>query len=696
MRLRSILSGWKIYLLIITLFAILIRSIPTWFYSAWGTDFGIYYSITIEFLDKKNPFYEYPAVWGSSGYGSFPMLYTIILIAHTFTGLPPQKLLLLVPPIIGGLCVVPLFFIAYELTGSRKIALISSILLAINPIHMFQTSMPYLLTVGHLFMLISMYFFIKWLKDDRYIWYLIPFSIALLLSHHLTNYMFIISILGITFFGGIYGYISKPIAKKSFFFIIPFTIITIAYWILRVPGMPSFISSPFHHMFPWYVIVGLGVGFLLLLYIITIKISIEPKHWIFKKLEHIKNSTIFVISLAISMGILISIALVALHGYYIPPISILYSIPFMLTMGFMGVGLTKLYKYHDSFYILGSWLLTIVISMLIGLVTWSALEPWRHIEYLMEPLSIIGALGIYVIFKSDVFKEVSVRRRILVTLGSPIYGISHRLSAEHSLGFESAIPISPGEVVRDPVTFEETYPIGKNMRIMFTFTLIFIILMTGITAFPFMNEVHHPEYPGVSSVVMSGVEWLNQNGNRSYTVAADHTVGSIIAAYGFISSFEHNYMIWNATNWTDCLWELEGMNNTYPPIGYVVITKSMYEQGVYGFNESQNPLEPPVIMGENGYEKFKNMPFKLIFRNSTDDESDWVEIYKVDWNYIQEYLSTHNLTTQNITKNNEKGYTPWYSHRDFLNFSISCSKELSLSLFISIPAIFIMNSRDFR
>ena len=691
MKLRSILSGWKLYLLIITIFAILIRSIPTWFYSAWGTDFGIYYSITIEFLDKKNPFYEYPAVWGSSGYGSFPMLYTIILIAHTFTGLPPQKLLLLVPPIIGGLCVVPLYFIAYEVTANRKIALLSAILLAINPIHMFQTSMPYLLTVGHLFMLISMYFFIKWLKDDRYIWYLIPSSIALLLSHHLTNYMFIISLVGITFFGGIYGYISKPIAKKSFFFIIPFTIITIAYWILRVPGMPSFISSPFHHLFPWYVIAAMGIGFLFLLYFITMKISLTPKHTLFKKLERMKNSAIFVISLSISMGILIAIAVVALHGYYIPPISIIYSIPFMLTMGFMGVGLTKLYKYHDSFYLLGSWLLTIVISMIVGLITWSSLEPWRHIEYLMEPLSIIGALGIYIIFKSDVFKKVSVKRRILVTLGSPIYGISHRLSAEHSLGFEGAIPVAPGEVLREPVTYEEVYPVGKNMRIIFTFTLVFIILMTGITAYPFMNEVHHPEYPGISSVVMSGIEWLNHNGNRNYTVAADHTVGSIIAAYGFISSFEYNYMIWNATNWTECLWELEGMNNTYPPIGYVVITKSMYEQGVYGFNESHNPLEPPVIMGEKGYAKFKKEPFKLIFRNSTDDESDWVEIYKVDWNYIENYFSN-----QNSTKNNEKSYTPWYSHRDFLNFSISCSKEFSLSLFTSIPAIFIMNSRDFR
>ena len=640
MRIPDLQKHWREYLIAITVFAIIIRSIPTWVYSAWGTDFGIYYSITIEFLDKKNPLYEYPAVWGSSGYGSFPMLYSIILIAHFITRLPPEELLLKIPPIIGGLSVIPLFLIATKLTGNKKIGLISAALLAINPVHVFQTSMPYLLTVGHFFLLFSLYFFLTWIKERKYFWLLILSSTALLLSHHLTNYVFIISVVGISFAGGLFGFISKEKVKNAFLFIIPFTTVTFIYWVLRVPGMRYFLSSPFNYIVPWYVVAILGLVIFLLLYFIAMKFTLPFQGNFLYKFERAKISRVFTIFMIVSIFIFLILATVGLRGYQIPFISIIYSVPFMLTIGLMGVGATRMRKY-PGFCFMGAWMLSITISMLFGLVTWASVEPWRHVEYLMEPLSIVGAIGLYEVFKSDVFKKVTVRKRIRVELETPQYRMSHRLSAESPFGVEGPVPVPSGKAVRDPIFFEEILPIGKNIQLILVFSVVFIILMSGITAFPFMNEVHHSTQQGVSPVVMSGIKWLADNGDKNYTVATNHIIGTIIAAYGFPSSFEYNYKLWNSTNWTECMDELSGLNGTYPPIGYVIISKDMYEVGVFGFNNSANPLEPPVIMGEKGYEKFKKEPFELLYRNATADNGDWVEVYKVNWDFIQEYIQEH-------------------------------------------------------
>ena len=637
MKLPDLQKNWRWYLLAITVFAIIIRSIPTWVYSAWGTDFGIYYSITIEFLDKKNPLYEYPAVWGSSGYGSFPMLYTIILVAHMLTGLPPQELLLRIPPILGGLSVVPLFLLGTKLTGSKKIGLISAALLAINPVHVFQTSMPYLLTVGHLFMLFSLYFFLTWVKEKKYFWLLVLSSIALLLSHHLTNYIFIISMVGISFIGGLFGFISKERVKRAFLFAIPFTTLTLIYWILRVPGMRYFLTSPFNYLIPWYVVAISGLVVFFILYIIAMRFTFQFRGEIFDRLEKIKISKTFTIFMVVSIVIFLILALIGLRGYRIPFVSIVYSIPFMLTIGLMGVGLTRIRGYN-GFCFIGGWILSITSSMLFGVLTWASVEPWRHVEYLMEPLSIVGAIGLYEVFKSDVFKKVYIRRRVKVSMEGPQYKISHRLFTESPFGVDTPIPVASSKPIRDPVVYEETLPIGRNIQITLVFTVVFIILMSGITAFPFMNEVHHSTQQGVSPVVMSGIDWLVKNGDKNYTVATNHIIGSIVAAYGFNSSFEYDYKIWNSTTWLSCLDELEGLNGTYPPIGYVIITKDMYRFGVFGYNNSANPLEPPVIMGEKGYEKFKKEPFELLYRNATADNEDWVEVYTVNWDYIYEYL----------------------------------------------------------
>ncbi len=686
-RISGLFRDWRFHLIWITALAVIIRSIPAWIYSGWGNDFGIYYSITIEFLNRQNPLYEYPAVWGGSGYGSFPMFYLIILAAYSVTGADPRILVLRVPPIIGGLTVIPLFLIAYYLTKSHKISLLAALLLAINPIHVYQTSMPYFLTIGHFFFLFSLYFFMRWKDDKKWLYYLIPVSAMLIISHHLTTYMLIISMIGIWLVYSVFGKLPEKKIKTMFVYIFLFSFSAIGWWLLRVPGIYSFMSYPTHGFLPWFITPILYGILLLILIYIALNFRLTYRGKIKQYLEKVNISWCFSISLAVGILFFVLLAIFGLHGYYIPPMAIVYSIPFLLTIGFIGVGLFRLYKNEKLMLHITGWLGAITLSAIFGFFAWS-LEPWRHVEYMMEALAIVGAMGILEVMESEIFKKVSVKKRIIITLEAPFYILTHSNNPELSGGIMQSLPVTNSKSVRDPVEYKFFYPFGKRMQILFTSIIIFMIVMTGITAFPFMGKVAPPQQQ-VSAVVMSGVEYLAEYGDKNYTVATSHKIGTLIAAYGFNSSFEYDYKIWNASSWQAALDELEGLNNTYPPIGYVIITKSMWENGVYGYKNLENPIGPPVYMTNESYLKFKKEPFEIIFENYTFN--DWVEVYQVNWTYIQAH------TNETIfTKNMERSYTLWNSHRDFLNFSISCSKEFNRSLFTSTPAIFIMNSRDFR
>ena len=49
-KLKNIHKSWIFWILVVTLIAIIIRSIPAWTNEAWGSDFGIYFGLTKDFV----------------------------------------------------------------------------------------------------------------------------------------------------------------------------------------------------------------------------------------------------------------------------------------------------------------------------------------------------------------------------------------------------------------------------------------------------------------------------------------------------------------------------------------------------------------------------------------------------------------------------------------------------------------------
>jgi len=194
---REIIKNWFFWLIVITVTAIILRSLPAWTNAAWGCDFGIYYGLTNSLVDNQelfNPYYG----WGGS-YQYFPVLYAITGAAHWITGIDILTIMPKIAPIFGGLSVMLFYFVVYELLGDRKKALLSSLFFAVMPFHVYQTSHASPLTIGHFFMMLSIYFFIKFRQDARFITPLFISTILLIMSHHLTTYFYLVSLIFIVF-----------------------------------------------------------------------------------------------------------------------------------------------------------------------------------------------------------------------------------------------------------------------------------------------------------------------------------------------------------------------------------------------------------------------------------------------------------------------------------------------------------------
>ncbi|MFE3846071.1 dolichyl-phosphate-mannose--protein mannosyltransferase, partial [Thermoplasmatota archaeon] len=180
-RLQLILTNWIFWLILITSIAIFIRSLPAYFNPAWGADFGIYYGLTNYFIESKELFSTYDG-WGNS-YQYFPVLYAISGISHWITGIGLMEIMPKIAPIFGGLTIPIFYFIVYEIIKNKRIAIISAALLSVATFHVYQTSHAAPLTIGHFFMMLSLYFFIRFINNKKYIFPLLISTFLLILSH---------------------------------------------------------------------------------------------------------------------------------------------------------------------------------------------------------------------------------------------------------------------------------------------------------------------------------------------------------------------------------------------------------------------------------------------------------------------------------------------------------------------------------
>ena len=605
-KIPRILKMWYFWVFIVTAVAIIIRSIPAWTNAAWGCDFGIYYGLTRSFVENQALFNPYSG-WGSS-YQYFPVLYAITGVMHWITGVDLVIIMTKIAPIFGGLSVLIFYFVIYELLGDKKKALFSMLLFAVMPFHVFQTSHSSPLTVGHFFMMLSLYFFIKYRKDTRYLVPLTVSTILLVMSHHLTTYFFLISLIMIVFIENINIKEWTASLKKDIFFILLSSGIIFSYWmVVATPVYESFMKSGLN-----LGLIRIGSPYILFLFYISLFLMLGII-WMKRKINFViprnkpsAKSSLLKFSMTIITCLLImaifSIVKIPRLNINFTPLSIIYSIPLLLVFGFVIAGFRFVGLERNGNFIRG-WLLAIVFSFVFSIVTNTAsLFPHRHLEYMAAPLSIIAIFGINeILFYVDYDK---------------LSGMIHRVFSSTN----SAVLLSKKPAVL------------HKRNIMYLSVILILVTANAISVYP-SHTALKSSYETISDEDLSCIDWIEENLDINQTIiSSDHRLARVTEALGFNTTNDEASIIWVVEEYKDCLFELEGIGKNYSKITHIFIDSLMKDSVVnvgFGLN---------VHMTNESYKKFSTQPFEIIFRNETVDSrlevKSWAEVYKVNWTYI--------------------------------------------------------------
>ena len=606
-KLTNIVNNWIFWLIVITGLAIIIRSIPAWTNAAWGCDFGIYYGLSNSLVENQALFNSYSG-WGSS-YQYFPVLYAIVGASHWITGIDVLTIMPKIAPIFGGLSVLIFFFVVNELLEDRKKALFASLLFAVMPFHVYQTSHASPLTIGHFFMMLSFYFFIKFRKNTKYVIPLFVSTGLLIMSHHLTTYFYLVSLVFIVFVENASIRNWTQSLKKDIVYVLITSGLIFSYWMfVATPIFDDFMRSGFKiagiKIDPAITITLFYIGFFSLFLLILIK---RRLNLFTKKNKPNPKSAIIRFSLALivclsAMSIFLLVKL-PWTNFSFTTLSIIYSIPLIIVIAFAVAGFRHTRFIKNGYFIRG-WLLGLTLSFIYGLITNSnIILPHRHLEYMMAPLSIIAIYGISTIFLDIKYEKIqSIFERIQPLKRPAIY------------------------FFREPRLF-------KKPQLIFLFVIIFLVSANAVTVYP-SHVALNASYEAITSENIDAIYWIENNLEKQNTViASDHRLARMCEAVGFKTTVDEATLIWVKSDLKDYLPELMGIGKNYSRISHVIIDDIMKDKVVHvGFGKI-------FYFTEKSYEKFSNPPFKLLYRIKNSDSEHWTEIYSVDWQYIDNYLS---------------------------------------------------------
>lgn len=584
---KGLLHNWMFWLVCITAIAVILRSIPAWFNAAWGLDFGIYYGLTNSFIETKDLINPYTG-WGSS-YQFFPVLYAITGISHWITGVPVIELMSKLAPIFGGLIIPIFYFVVYELIKDKRVALISAGILAVTVFHVYQTSHAAPLTIGHFFMMLSLYFFIKYEKHPMFSVPLVLSTSLLVLSHHFTTYFYIISITFMCF-----AYISRrrKINRESML-ILAYVIFTSAaafsYWF--------FVATPVYNWFMNGNFLLPSYGIILLYYLFVVLGAYLATKWykfkqfldsIFSRLDLHRNQKI-ALGFTVSLVLLIIVSFTGIPGVYIKitPLSIIYSLPMIALISLSYAGLSYL-KYVRNGFLIKGWLIGILLSFFYSISS-ASLLPDRHFEYLIIPLCIPAALAL-----REIIEDHPIRKLTRHTSSA----IEHSIESAHH---------------------------KRNIIVMTC--IIFLFITNMMVAYPAIDSLNSID-ERVSDPCINVIEWMNGNVSNESTIASDHRLEMIIWAGGFNITYGQTNTTWTAENLSNCTDEILQLNISYVLIDDVMRNKVVnIDVGDYYY------------MTNESYDKFMTWPFEQVYRNATldnkNEEIHWVEVYKINQSFFQ-------------------------------------------------------------
>ncbi len=377
----------------IVLASMIVRLAPLFGNLYWGSDLGEYYAL-LRSLNVRGSIPTDYTGWGIT-YPYFPGMFFVQENLVSLGGADLLAVLDLLVPVLGALAVVPIFLIAADVTRDDRVALFAAALVAAAMPHAYATSHTAPSTLGDLLVFGGLALFLRLRKDPAALALLVPLSAALVVTHHLSAYFLLITVLAATILRALLRpVVWSPGLRREIVFEGFLLAGVFAFWLgYAVPFRDNLLHVV--NVQPWWAPLAAFPVVLAVLVLLVHLRSSRPWRYRPRLAGAGYAAAMYVAAVGFEFATAGFASIVSIPGTGVAislPTIALFT-PLLLLLAFAAAG-RKESDFLRGGLDVSAWFLALGASTFLGTaIATQVLIPYRHIEYLVVPLAILAGIG---------------------------------------------------------------------------------------------------------------------------------------------------------------------------------------------------------------------------------------------------------------------------------------------------------------
>ncbi len=387
-----------LFLLAAAILAVALYLAPLGPFAIFGSDTGEYYRLTAALLTTgHDPLASYGG-WGFA-YQDFPGIFLLSAATAGALGVDPLAALQTVIPVLAALSLVPLFLLFRRLVPNDRVALLGAAFATVAMPRAFSIAHPAPLALGDFFVIAALWMFLESRRDVRFYLPLSLTAAALVVTHHLSSYFFLVSALGGLLLLEMWrpGAWRRAFPLRELVFVGAFAVGLLAFWFDYARQFGSILDQGLFGIHLGFA--GLAAAAIASVGVVGALVRLRrgrvgPRARSVRLPSDRSVLRDFAVLLVGGLGGAVLLVSVALPGTEQTTTvgAVLFFLPLFLLIPF-AAGSRRLVTLARSAPFAVTWLGAIGVSALVGIASQSqVLLPARHAEYLLIPLSLLAAL----------------------------------------------------------------------------------------------------------------------------------------------------------------------------------------------------------------------------------------------------------------------------------------------------------------
>ncbi len=372
---------------------------PLGTYAVFGSDTGEYVRLTSAIASTGHLPGAYGG-WGSA-YPDFPGIFLLATATAGVTGANVLTSLALVVPVVAALSVLPLFLLLRRIFPNDTIALLGAGFATVAFPRIFSLAHPAPLALGDFLVVAALWMFVEGRRDLRWYGPLALTAAALVVTHHLSSYFFLVSAIGSVVLLELYrpGLWSRRFPDRELAFTGAMVVGLLAFWFVYAKSFLPTVSrgavgtGPLELLLFEAAAIAGFVGLTLLLRWRRARRWPRPKVTFPSDRSTVRD---FGLLVAATFGGVLLLTVVPLPGttQETTVAAVVLFAPILLFVP-LAAGTRRIVSAARLGPLGLTWLAAVGLSALAAIATGtSVISPARHAEYLVIPLGLLAAIGL--------------------------------------------------------------------------------------------------------------------------------------------------------------------------------------------------------------------------------------------------------------------------------------------------------------